>query len=343
MLALAKTKTGKGLTLMEFGEPTPNRDEILIKVAAAGICGSDVHIYQWASGYEWMEDVMPLIPGHEVAGVVAAKGSAVVGFDVGDRVVSMPGAGCGKCNLCREGLIAVCAAKKQIGLHRNGAFAEYVTVSASACIKLPDDIDLKVAVLAEPLAVSLRVVERAGSLAGKKVAVMGAGMIGLGVAHFASGAKARTWIFGKEQDEAKFKISKCLGVEGSVNVDRDSLTGAWEKITNKEGFDVVFDCTGVSALIQECLNLTKIAGKLVAIGIYPAPVQINLRDMVRQEKNLITSYGYTRSIFEDVLGKLREFPSRYENLITHTFQLEDGLEAMELAAKGIAGKVVLHP
>jgi threonine dehydrogenase-like Zn-dependent dehydrogenase len=218
-----------------------------------------------------------------------------------------------------------------------------MTVSASACIKLPDDIDLNVAVLAEPLAVSLRVAERAGSLSGKKVAVMGAGMIGLGVAHFASAANARVWIFGKEQDEAKFKISKCLGADGSVNVDRDCLTAAWKKITNKEGFDVVFDCTGVSALIQECLNLTKIAGKVVASGIYPAPVQINLRDMVRQEKNLITSYGYTRSIFEDVLGKLRESPSFYENLITHTFKLEDGLEAVDLAAKGIAGKVILHP
>ena len=342
MFALAKTSVGKGLTPLEFDVPVPGPNEILVKVAAAGICGSDVHIYEWAPGYEWIADVMPLIPGHEVAGTVAAKGAAVTGFALGDCVVCMPGAGCEKCDLCRQGLIAVCAAKKQIGLHRNGAFAEYVAVPVTACVRLPKNTNLTLAALAEPLTVSLRAVERAGDLCGKKVAVMGAGMIGLGVAHFASVAPAQVWLFGTEQDEAKYKISQSLGTTGCVNVDRESLQGAWEKITDKQGFDVVFDCTGVSSLIQKCLDVTKIAGHVVAIGIYPTPVQINLRDMVRQEKNLITSYGYTRSIFEEVLARL-SLSSCYESLITHTYKLKDGLEAMELAAKRTAGKIILRP
>lgn len=342
MLALAKTKPGKGLTLSEFDVPVPGPSEILVKIAAAGICGSDVHIYEWAPGYEWIADVMPLIPGHEVAGIVAGRGAQVAGFAVGEGVVCMPGAGCGKCALCRQGLIAICAAKQQIGLNRNGAFAEYVAVPAAACVSLPKNTNLTLAALAEPLTVSLRAVKRAGDLSGKKVAVMGAGMIGLGVAHFAGAAHARVWLFGKEQDQAKFKISESLGTEGCVNVDRENLAAAWERITEKQGFDVVFDCSGVSSLIQQCFDVTRIAGWVVAVGIYPTPVQINLRDLVRQEKNLITSYGYTRSIFEDVLTRVSKTNS-YESLITHTYQLEDGLEAMELAARRTAGKIILRP
>jgi len=341
-LTLAKTKPGKGLTLLEFAVPVPGPDEVLIKIAASGICGSDVHIYEWAPGYEWIADAMPLIPGHEVAGIVVGRGAEVTGFALGDGVVCLPGAGCGKCELCRRGLIAVCAAKRQIGLHRHGAFAEYVAVPAAACVSLPKNMNLVLAALTEPLTVSLRAVKRAGDLQGKNVAVMGAGTIGLGVAHFASVAQARVWLFGKEQDQAKYKIAESLGATGWVNVDRENLQAAGERITGKQGFDVVFDCTGVSSLIQKCFELTRIAGQVVAVGIYPAPVQINLRDMVRQEKNLITSYGYTRSIFEEVIARISQADG-YQNLITHTYKLEDGLEAMELAARRTAGKIMLRP
>jgi 2-desacetyl-2-hydroxyethyl bacteriochlorophyllide A dehydrogenase len=342
VLALAKTNTGKGLTLMEFGTPTPAFGEVLVKVAVAGICGSDVHIYEWSSGYEWMEPLMPLILGHEISGTVIEIGKGVTDFVLGDKVVCMPGAGCGSCELCRQGLVAVCAAKQQIGLHRNGAFAQYLAAPAVATIKLPQDADLTIAALAEPLAVSLRAVERAGDMLDRKVAVVGAGMIGLGVAHFVSAARATVWLFGTEQDQGKFAIAKSLGAEACINVDRTALDVACEKITGKKGFDVVFDCTGVSSLVPKCLDLTKIGGQVVALGIYPAPVQLNLRDMVRQEKNLVTSYGYTKGSFEKVLSSMRRSDC-YRSLITHTFKLEQGLEAMELAAKRIAAKIILYP
>jgi len=120
------------------------------------------------------------------------------------------------------------------------------------------------------------------------------------------------------------------------------LPTAWERITDKQGFDVVFDCTGVSSLVPKCFDLTKIAGQVVAVGIYPTPVQINLRDMVRQEKNLITSYGYTRRIFEEVLTRINK-SNVYKILITHRYELKNGLEAMALAAKRTAGKIILRP
>lgn len=343
MLALVKTKPGKGLTLMEVDNPVPAADEVVIKVAAAGICGSDVHIYEWTPGYEWMEGLMPVIPGHEVTGVVTEKGAKVSDLAVGDKVVCMPGNGCGVCELCQEGLIAICPDKKQIGLQRNGAFAEYVAVAAATCVKLPEQADLKVFALAEPMTVSARAVQRAGNLFGKKVAVLGAGIIGLGAAYYASLDHARVWLFGKEQDREKFKISKRLGTEECINVDRDNVQKKWNKITNNNGFDAIFDCTGVSPLIQQCLDMTKVGGSVIAVGIYPSLVQIDLRSMVRQEKSLITSYGYTRSIFEGVVTHMGEFPHHYENLITHTYALKDGLTAMEHAAKSVAGKIVLCP
>jgi L-iditol 2-dehydrogenase len=343
MLALVKTKPGKGLSLLEVDNPVPAVDEVLLKVAAAGICGSDVHIYEWTSGYEWMEDVMPVIPGHEVTGVIVEKGAAVDNLAVGDKVVCMPGNGCGKCDLCLDGLIAICPDKKQIGLQRDGAFAEYVAVAAATCVKLPDQADMRVSALAEPMTVSARAVQRAGNLFGKKVAVIGAGIIGLGAAYYASLGHARVWLFGKEQDREKFQISKRLGTEDYINVDRDSDQKKWSEITNNKGFDAVFDCTGVSSLIQQCLDMTKVGGEVIAVGIYPSPVQIDLRGMVRQEKSIITSYGYTRSIFEGVVTHMGEFPHHYENLITHTYTLKDGLAAVKLAAKSVAVKIVLCP
>lgn len=343
MIALVKTKIGKGLSIVEMDNPTPGFGEVLVKVVATGICGSDVHVYQWTPGYEWMESRMPLILGHEVVGTVTGVGDGVTSLKIGDNVVCLPGIGCGECELCKKGKIAICKKKELIGLHKNGSFAEYVTLPESACYNVGAPPDLNVFALAEPLTVSARAVKRAGNLFGKNVAVMGAGVIGLGVAYFASRAHARVWMFGKDNDVEKFEIAKLLEIDGCLNVDQENLDDLWQKVTNKKGFDVVFDCTGVSSLIQDCINMTKIAGRIVALGIYSSPVRIDLSGMVRQEKELITSYGYTREIFEGVVKKISDSPQVYRKFITHTLNLRDGLEAIELASTGKTGKILLIP
>lgn len=343
MLGLVKTKSQPGLDLLEVKKPKLLPGEVLVKVKAAGICGSDIHIFDWSPSYKWMERYLPLIPGHEFSGIIEKKDRQIQSLQEGDRVVCLPGIGCGKCSLCQRGLIAICPENRAVGLHRNGAFAEYVALPAESCTVIDENVSFDIAALTEPLTVSKHAVERAGLLKGDKVAVLGCGMIGLGVAFFATIENANVWVFGKNNDQGKFPAARVLGVKACINIDQKDMLKSSKEITNDDGFDVVFETSGAIEAANNAFSIARIGGKVVALGIYSKNIEFDLTAMVRQEKDLITSYGYTKQAWEKVTSMLSEYSSVLQNLISATFTLEDWRKAFDFAKTQTGIKVIIHP
>lgn len=343
MLALVKTGPQKGVCVREAARPKTGKDEVLVKVHACGICGSDVHIYNWTDGYAWMDDYMPLALGHEFSGTVEEMGAEVTSVKMGDKVVVYPAIGCGICEMCQKGLATICPQVVLSGFHTEGAFADYISVKAFNCIKLPKDADLDIAALTEPLALAQRAVSKANELVGKKVAVIGAGIVGLATTYFASIEHAAVWVFGQKSDMTKKEIAEKFGAVDMIDTGVTSLTKSCAKITDGQGFDVVFDCTGSPRVLEEAMAVIKNSGAVITYGIYPSPLTLDVNSMIRKDKSLITTYAYSFQGFEYVAKRIQEYPELFANLISRKFSLDQGEEAMEYAAKGGKIKVLINP
>lgn len=203
MLAVQKTSPAFGLTLAEALPPRPGPGEVVVEVDAAGICGSDVHVYEWTSGYGWMQPMMPLTLGHEFAGRVVAAAPDVTLPMLETRVTVAPGVACGRCRFCAAGQPEYCTRRAIIGLTRHGGFARHVAVPAANCLVLPDGVDMELAALTEPLGIGAQAVEVGEVALGQSVVVLGAGMIGLAIAMMARLAGATTVIVAGLDDDMR--------------------------------------------------------------------------------------------------------------------------------------------
>lgn len=342
MLAVQKTAPTHGLTLAEVPRPEPKSGEVLVEVEACGICGSDVHVYEWTSGYEWMEPHMPLTIGHEFAGTVVAAAPDVTAPRVGQRVTVWPSISCGACPTCREGQPENCDRKVTIGLTRQGAFATHVAAPAAHCFELPDAVDAELASLTEPLCVSARAVETGEVRLGHKVVVLGVGMIGLGIALMARRAGAAQVILVGKNDPVRLACARRLGFDKIVDLAEDDLA---EAVTGLAGgkVDRVFEATGVTASVRDGLSILRRGGVMVVAGIHSRPVEINLTDLVRGKHQLRGSHGSTRATWATVLRILAESGEEFRPLISHRVRLDETVEGFRLSLSKEASKVIVLP
>ena len=224
MLALQKKSGGPGVDLMTVPAPdAPGPGEVIIEVAAAGICGSDLHIEQWTGGYDFLLPALPVALGHEFAGTLCTLGEGVDVSALGRRVVVKPSVACGKCGYCTHGDPDDCQNRKAIGLLQNGAFAKYVRVPFSQCIEIPDNLELELAALAEPLTISEHAVQDGGVKPGDRVVIFGPGTIGQGAALMARLAGASQIVVVGHDDGPRFEVMRALGFNDYVDL---AKTGA---------------------------------------------------------------------------------------------------------------------
>ncbi len=250
-------KVGNPLRIGDRPDPAPEADEVVLKVAACGICGSDLHI---------TEDPEPFgisgefVLGHEIAGEVVAVGAAVTTLNAGDRVAVVPMRGCGHCDRCNAGDPARCREMRLIG----GGYAEYVTVAARQCHILPDGVKVTDAALAEPLAVALHCVVRSGMKVGGRVAILGAGPIGLLVAFWARRMGASHVVMADLHDH-QAERARALGATGFA-LSGDKLS---EHLADQCGGppDIVFECVGKPGLLQAATEAVKLQGKVIGVGL----------------------------------------------------------------------------
>ncbi|GHV53593.1 (R,R)-butanediol dehydrogenase [Deltaproteobacteria bacterium] len=295
MKALMKKKAEYGISVEMVPVPTIQYDtDVLIKVKAAGICGSDVHIYEWTDGYEWMAQYLPIIIGHEFSGQVQETGKSVTNIKPGDRVVVKPGSRCGTCFYCSTNRRAMCinASSATIGLRRNGGFAEFVVVPGANCTLMPDAMTYEEGALVEPLSVGAAAASKGEIKLGDTVAVMGPGPIGLSALAAAKALGAATAIMiGTSQDTIRFEIAKAFGADYIIEADKVDPVKAVLALTGGLGVQTVLEATGAASTIQQALNMVQKMSPVVAVGIYAKPVTFDLTSMVRSMKRLVTSYG----------------------------------------------------
>ncbi len=339
MLTLRKSKPGFGLDLFEGVEaPAPAAGDVTVRVEHAGICGSDVHAYEWTDGYGFMVPYLPITMGHEFAGYVVRAGAGVTMAE-GTRVTVMPGVDCGVCANCLRGNQRNCLRRTAIGLSRNGGFARYVTVPAGNCLALPDAVDTELGALTEPLCVGAEAVLTGGVGLGDTVMVMGPGTIGQAAALFARAAGAgKVFVVGKA-DGPRFDVVRALGFDRILDVAEAPLA----ELMGGLKADVVIEATGYPPSVIDGLGVLRKGGVLVVAGIHPGPLTLPLTDFVRNRHQLRATHGCDRPTWDKVLTLLSRDPERFRPMITHRLPLERGIEGFELARQRAASKVMLRP
>ncbi|MGE0224013.1 MAG: zinc-binding dehydrogenase [Acetobacteraceae bacterium] len=343
MLTLRKTKPGFGLELFDGTEaPSPGAGEVTIRVEHAGICGSDVHAYEWTDGYGFMVPHLPVTMGHEFAGRIVAVGAGA-GLKEGTAVTAMPAVVCGTCPNCARGDTRNCLNRQSIGLSRPGGFARHVTIPAADCMPLPDAVDTELGALTEPLGVGCEAVLTGEVGLGDTVLVMGPGTIGQAIALFARAAGAGRVLVSGRADGPRFDVMRQLGFEDILDVAEAPLDQLVMTANGGRKVDVVIEATGYPPAVNDGLGVLKTGGVLVVAGIHPGPVSIHLTNFVRARHQLRATHGCDRPTWDKVLSLLAREGERFRAMITHRMPLERGIEGFELSRQRAASKVMLRP
>ncbi len=338
MKAIVKTGAGEDqLELKEWPEPVPAADEVKLRIAYAGICGTDIHIIKG----EWPCNP-PVVLGHEFCGTVTETGRSVTEFKVGDRVVaSNPARTCGTCLYCRAGNPFMCNKRISVGYMIDGAFAEYLCMRQERCHKLPDTLSYRQAALGEPLSVAVHaVMERTIVHAGDVVVISGPGCVGLLTAAVAKLEGATVIVAGIGRDAQRLACAHEMGADVVVDVSREDLPEVVRNHTRGIGADVVYECAGASQSLELCWESVKRGGSLVPVGIYPGPIMTDFNKVTMKELSVIGSFGYAWKSWQRTLWLLAERRINCEKLITHELPPHRFLEAFRSSRDGSAIKVV---
>lgn len=320
MRALQTVKPGE-MRLIEVPKPRVlSSDDVLIKVKAAGICGSDVHILHGRNPYA----TYPRIMGHEVTGVVEETGRNVTNFRAGDRVVAEPILSCGSCYPCRIGRQNVCENLVVYGVHEDGGFADYMIVKERALHKLPDSVSFLQGALVEPYTIGAQAVLRTEVRRKDLCLVHGAGPIGLLTVDLLKSQGACCIV--SEPSGPRRELAKKFGADLVWNPAEQNLQDEVNKLTDGQGVNVIFDAVGMPKLVEDSIPLLSGAGRFLEFGYGFGKAKIDF-DLMNKKELTVMGVRHQRNRFEPVL---KEFPSRLDKadmLRTHVFALEDYVEA----------------
>lgn len=324
---------GAPLVLRELPDPTPAPNGVVLKVGRCGICGSDLHMSQEHAFGATPGDVF----GHEFAGVIEEVGAEVEGLKRGDTVSVVPLASCGTCASCRAGEPAWCA---QMAL-QGGGYADYAATSARQCTKLPESASVEDGAIVEPLAVALHGVLIGAVAPGARVLVLGAGPIGLAAAFWARRMGARAVVV---QDIARHQETRALhmGATGFV-VDRDDPVAAAERALGGKA-DVVFECTGVPGLIAQAVEVLRVKGRVVVLGLCTRSDSFVPFAAVSKEVEILTSAFFKLQEYEASLDVLNRGAVEPRVMVSDRVALAEVPEAFEaLKTRGAQCKVMIVP
>src|SRR5512142_1682645 len=269
MLAVVKSTSAPGTEIREVKIPAFGRQDVLVKVKVASVCGTDLHIYNWD---QWAQHRIhpPLIPGHEFCGEVAAVGDEVTSVKEGDFVSAEMHVNCGKCYQCRTGDAHICQHVKIIGVDANGAFAEYVTIPESNIWKLDPEIPQEYASILDPLGNAVHTV-LSGDIAAKTVAITGCGPIGLFSIAVAKACGA-TKVFAIEVNEHRRAVAKKMKADFVLDPTKDDVKQAVLENTDGNGVDVLLEMAGRQDAIKLGFSILRLGGRASLLGIPSRPV-----------------------------------------------------------------------
>jgi L-iditol 2-dehydrogenase len=326
--------------IRERERPEPDSGEVLLRVRAAGLCGSDVHAFEYADGYEFIP--FPRIMGHEYAGEIVETGSNVEQFAVGDKVVEEPIHDCGDCFQCKNGQPNTCKNSYITGMHGDGAFTEYTIVAERHLHGIPDSVPYDHAAITEPTSIAARaVLERSVGVAGDTVLVEGPGPIGALIAAIAHEIGLNVLVSGMDRDEAyRLPLVEKFGVE-TVNVDNEDLAKRTDEFTDGIGFDVVFDATGHASGLETAAQNVRKGGQAVVVGLPASPSELFVTPLVRGEVDVTTSYGSTWRNFEQALRMMSDGNLNVDTITDGPHAIDEIEETIHRFQRGETCKPIL--
>jgi len=341
MKALMKLKKGEGnIEIQDVPEPKAGPNEVKIEVKAAGICGTDIHIY-----HDTFQSNPPVILGHEFCGVIKEVGENITEFKPGDRVTSETAAKvCGKCLYCRTGSYNLCPERRGLGYGVNGAFTKYCVVRQEIVHHLPKNVDFKAGALCEPLSCAVHgTVEQTGISAGDLAVVVGPGPLGLLCSQVAKTEGARIVVVGISVDEKKLKLAEELGADRTVNIDEEDPGKIVREMSDGYGADVVLECSGTKPGAQLCLNLVRKKGKYSQMGLFGRQIEIDFEQIAYKELYVTGFFTQKWTSWERALKLLELGRVRTKPLITEELPITDWKKGFEQKEKAIAVKTLLYP
>ena len=323
MVAIAVSAPG----VLDIRAPTPPTSpgpgQVLVRVGVAGICGSDIHILHGSNPFARY----PRVIGHEFAGHVAAVGPGVTCLRVDDKVVADPVLACGHCYPCRIGRPNVCSNLQVLGVHLDGGFTDHLVLPEANCVKVPEDMELAVAALAEPLAVAANVLSRTGITAEDTVLIYGAGTVGLTALQVARMHGARCIV--SDVDAARLERARAYGAAAVVDPRETPVPEAVRGETDGLGPTLVIDGAGIPALLEEACRVVSPAGRIGLLGFSPGPCNISQQQIVAKELTLVGS-RLNRRFIPQVVEWLAEGRLQPAGMITQTFPARNAREAFHL-------------
>jgi len=343
MKAVIKAKPGPGAELVDMEKPVPGPDQVLVKVLATSICGTDLHIYEWNEWAQARIKNLPQVMGHELCGEVLELGKNVKNVKKGDIISAETHIACGHCYLCHTGNAHICVNGKIFGVDVNGVFAEYAVVPGANAWILDEKIPKDFASVMEPLGNAVHTV-LAGEITGNTVLVTGCGPIGV-MSVAVSRICGATKVIATELNDYRIQLAKKAGADLVINPKKDNVVEKVLKETDGLGVDVVLEMSGNPIAIKQAFESLRPGGRFSILGIPDKPMEIDLgKDIVFK---YITVQGINGRLMFSTWHKTSRFLSSgrldLEPIITHRFRLEEFEKGMELMQSGNCGKILLYP
>lgn len=338
MRAIIKPKPAVGLELVEQPMPECGEDDVLIKIEKTAICGTDVHIYNWD---EWSQATIktPMIIGHEFVGRVVEFGRHARDVKIGDLVNGEGHIVCGHCRNCLAGRRHLCPNTSGVGVNRNGAFAEYLSIPVTNIWHCNPQISTDVLSCFDPLGNATHTALSFKTL-GEDVLITGAGPIGIMAAAIAKHSGAR-YVVITDTNEYRLDLARKIGVTRAVNVAKEKLEDVQKELEMKEGFDVGMEMSGSPAAFNSMLDNMSHGGKIALLGILPENAQISWKKVIFNSLTIKGIYG--REMFETwyMMSSMLESGLNISPVITHHFNYTDFEKGFDVMRSGKSGKVIL--
>lgn len=309
--------------LIETPKPSLSNNEVLIKVAYVGFCGSDLSSYL---GRNPMVSY-PVIPGHEVAGTIVDKGNDVPGYiQLGQRITLIPYTSCGECASCRRGRPNACQHNQTLGVQRDGAMSEYFSIPWEKVLPV-DGLSMEELALAEPLTVGFHAISRGMVTENDTVAILGCGIIGIGAIISALNKKAR--VTAVDIDDSKLDLAVRLGASNSINAGKEDLAAKLQEIGGGIGPDVIIEAAGQPATYQAAIENVSFTGRVVCVGYAKEKIAFATKLFVQKELDILGSRNASQTDFKDVLDYLGKKKLPVDELISMKIRPEEASEAMK--------------
>jgi len=343
MHAIVKAGEGPGVEWRRVPVPDPGPDEVLVRVRASAVCGTDLHIAQWNA---WARNAgirLPLVMGHEFCGEVVGTGSRVRALKPGAYVAGETHLPCGACYQCRNGLQHICGNLRLFGIHRDGCFAEYATIPEQCAYPVPVTIPPRIAAMLEPLGTSLRAVLEM-DVSGGSVVVIGCGPIGL-FAIASARALGASRIIGLDVREERLGLARKVGCGLMLDPLHTDVTARILEATDGVGADAIIEASGNAAALESAFRFLRKGGRCALIGLPSVPVRLNLGpDVIFKEATIVGIHG--REMFR-TWTRMQELLSsgllNVDPVATHEMPLSEAAEGLALLERGEGGKVILVP